>query len=78
MQLGDDGVEGVGVLAEGAQDVEGVDSVEITTFQRQGVNSTQALTDGFMKLGPLEIARLDNDPNFRENGVFTLDMRGGR
>lgn len=65
-------------LYAAAQDVEGVDSVEITTFQRQGVDSTEAIDNGFLKLGPLEIARLDNDPNFRENGIFTLDMRGGR
>ena len=65
-------------LYAAAQDVEGVDSVEITTFQRQGVTSIEAIDDGFLFLGPLEIARLDNDPNFRENGVFTLDMRGGR
>jgi len=29
-------------------------------------------------LGPFEIAQLDNDPNFPENGVLILDMRGGR
>lgn len=65
-------------LYAAAQEVEGVDSVEITTFQRQGVDSSEAIDNGFLKLGPLEIARLDNDPNFRENGLFTLDMRGGR
>jgi hypothetical protein len=31
-----------------------------------------------LKLGPLEIARLDNDPDFPENGSLALDMRGGR
>jgi hypothetical protein len=29
-------------------------------------------------LGPFEIAQLDNDPNFPENGVLVLDVRGGR
>ena len=29
--------------------------------------------DGFMALGRLEIARLDNDPNFPEHGVLRLD-----
>jgi predicted phage baseplate assembly protein len=65
-------------LYAAAQEVEGVDSVEITTFQRQGVISTAAIANGFLAVGPLEIARLDNDPNFPENGVFTLDLRGGR
>jgi len=31
-----------------------------------------------LPLGPLEIARLDNNPSFPENGKLTLDMRGGR
>jgi hypothetical protein len=31
-----------------------------------------------MKLGRLEIARLDNDPNFPEHGVLRLDLRGGK
>jgi hypothetical protein len=29
-------------------------------------------------LGPFEIAQLDNDPDFPENGVLRLAMRGGR
>jgi len=66
------------VLYAAAQNVDGVDSVQITKFQRQGVDSDLAIHNGQLDLGPLEIARLDNDPNFPENGVFTLDMRGGR
>jgi hypothetical protein len=31
-----------------------------------------------MPLGRLEIARLDNDPNFPEHGVLRLDLRGGK
>ena len=33
---------------------------------------------GVLALGPLEIARCDNDPNFPENGRIKLSMRGGR
>jgi len=33
---------------------------------------------GVLTLGPFQIARLDNDPNFPENGRLTLDIRGGR
>lgn len=29
-------------------------------------------------LGPFEVAQLDNDPNFPENGMLVLDVRGGR
>jgi hypothetical protein len=29
-------------------------------------------------LGPFEIAQLDNDPSFPENGLLLLDVRGGR
>jgi hypothetical protein len=65
-----------GLLAA-AQAVEGVDSVDITVFQRQGTPSTAALLSGRLELGRLEIARLDNDPDFPERGVFRLTMKGG-
>jgi hypothetical protein len=65
-------------LLAAAQEATGVDSVDITTFQRQGIDSTEAMDSGKLELGRLEIARLDNDPNFPERGLFKLDMRGGR
>jgi hypothetical protein len=65
-------------LYAAAQSVEGVDSVEITKFQRQGQPLTDALDSGKLELERLEIARLDNDPNFPERGVFRLTMKGGR
>lgn len=61
-----------------AQAVAGVASVEVKTFQRQGRPETSGLADGFLKLNRLEIARLDNDPNFLERGLFTLYLGGGR
>lgn len=61
-----------------AQQVAGVDSVEITKFQRQGIENQAALKSGKLELGRLEIARLDNDPNFPERGVFRLIMLGGK
>ncbi|MDQ3688353.1 MAG: putative baseplate assembly protein [Acidobacteriota bacterium] len=64
-------------LLAAAQGTPGVDSVDITKFQRQGVASNAALTSGKLELGRLEIARLDNDPNFPERGVFKLTMMGG-
>ena len=29
-------------------------------------------------MGPFEIAQLDNDPNYPEDGLLVLDVRGGR
>jgi len=56
-----------------AQEVTGVESVNITKFQRQGIDSDEALLAGSLTLGRLEIAQLDNDRNFPERGVFTLE-----
>jgi hypothetical protein len=65
-------------LYAAAQAVEGVASVNITAFQRQGLPETSGLTNGFLTMHRLEIARLDNDPNFQERGIFKLDLGGGR
>ena len=61
-----------------AQKVEGIRFVTIDKFQRLGVDSRQALDDGVLTIGRLEIARLDNDPNFAERGVLRLNLEGGR
>ncbi len=65
-------------LIAAAQAVEGVQSVAITTFQRQGTPDPQPLAAGKLELGRLEIARCANDPNFVERGVFTLTLGGGK
>lgn len=65
-------------LYAAAQAVPGVDSVLIPVFQRQGTPDRQARDDGKLTLGRLEIARLDNDPNFAERGVFRLNLEGGK
>ena len=65
-------------LYAAAQAVEGVDSIDITKFQRQRIPGNESLETGKLELGRLEIARLDNDPDFPEHGVFTLTMKGGR
>jgi hypothetical protein len=65
-------------LYAAAQAVAGVASVEIIVFQRQGLPQTSGLTNGFLAMNRLEIARLDNDPNFPERGLFKLDLGGGR
>ena len=53
-------------------------SGQITAFQRQGLPETSGLTGGFLMMNRLEIARLDNDPNFPEHGIFKLGLGGGR
>jgi hypothetical protein len=58
--------------------VPGVENVAVERLERYGRPSTRAIIDGVLQLGPLEVARLDNDPNQRENGRFELEMRGGR
>lgn len=65
-------------LIAAAQAVPGVASVEASVFGRLGDPSTNALQDGLLRLGRIEIARLDNDPNFPERGSFRLVMRGGK
>jgi len=65
-------------LYASAQAVDGVSSIQITTFQRQGIPDSVALNAGKLILGRLEIARLDNDPDFPEHGVFRLNLVGGK
>ncbi|HZT60601.1 MAG TPA: putative baseplate assembly protein, partial [Pyrinomonadaceae bacterium] len=61
-----------------AQSVEGVSSVVVTKFARQGVAGASALQTGKLEVGRLEIARLDNDPDFPDRGVLRLVLKGGR
>lgn len=65
-------------LYAAAQKTEGVRFVTIDTFQRLGIASRRALDDGVLAIGRLEVARLDNDPNFAERGVLRLTMEGGK
>ena len=58
--------------------VEGVDSALVTKFQRFGKVANHELEQGYIAMDRLEIARLDNDPNFRENGVLSLNIGGGK
>jgi hypothetical protein len=61
-----------------ARSVAGVTSVVATKFQPQGVNTSQYLTQGEIKLGALQVARMDNDPNYPDHGQLTLNMQGGK
>lgn len=70
-----------------AQAVQGVENVEVTRLERFEVGEpmpgAETVRDelpphGVLALAPFEIAQLDNDPSFPENGRLILDMRGGR
>ncbi len=65
-------------LYAAAQAVEGVASVHVTTFQRQGEPDLKGLQTGKLELSRLEIARCDNDPSFPEHGSFQLNLGGGK
>ena len=65
-------------LYEAAQSIPGVESVQITQFQRLHNDNNDALKAGKLTLDRLEIAQLNNDRNFRERGIFTLDLGGGK
>jgi hypothetical protein len=60
------------------EEVEGVDSAEVKIFKRFYELAGTELDDGVIPMDRLEVARLDNDPNFPENGVLRLNMLGGK
>jgi hypothetical protein len=65
-------------IVAAAAAVPGVRDVQVLTFERLGVSSRQAIDDGALPIGRLEIARLANDPSFPERGVLHLVLEGGR
>jgi hypothetical protein len=64
-------------LVAAAQGVDGVSSVEVTTFERQDQPDGAGLQAGVLVPQPLEFFVLDNDPNFPERGRFELSVGGG-
>ncbi|MDZ8188788.1 MAG: putative baseplate assembly protein [Nostoc sp. ChiSLP02] len=58
--------------------IPGVESVSVNKLERLFEGSNREIEAGFLPIGAWEIARLDNNPNFPENGKFTIDLRGGR
>jgi hypothetical protein len=65
-------------LYAAAQNVDGVASLQVTTFQRLGVPDPEPLEIGKLLLGKLEIATLDNDPTFPDRGIYRLTLGGGK
>jgi len=81
-----DGVYVSSLLAT-VQAIPGVQNVMVTELERFEISEPAPSADQpgeelpanwALLLGPFEIAQLDNDPNFPENGVLVLDVRGGR
>lgn len=65
-------------LYAAAHSTPGVASTHITKFKRRDSSDNSTADRGFLTFGRLEIARLDNDPNFAERGVFRLTVGGGK
>ncbi len=65
-------------IYEAVLGVPGVQSAVVKTFQRQDEDSPEALEEGKLILGRLEIARLENDPNYPDHGVLRIEMGGGQ
>ncbi|WP_229852700.1 putative baseplate assembly protein [Streptomyces albospinus] len=58
--------------------VPGVRSVAVTRLRRLFHEDQGELEAGVLRLGPLEIARCDNDPDRPENGRLVIELGGGR
>jgi len=65
-------------LVATALTVTGVESVRVTKLERLSEGDHGELDEGILKLGPLEVPQLDNDPNFPERGTLKITLRGGR
>ncbi|MFC7310408.1 putative baseplate assembly protein [Streptomyces monticola] len=58
--------------------VPGVESVQVTRLQRLFHEDRGEREDGVLRLGPLEIATCDNDPDRPENGLLEISLGGAR
>ena len=65
-------------LVAGAQGITGVETVRVTRLQRLYEAPNSEIENGVLPLGPLEVARLDNDRSLPEHGRLLLNIKGGR
>ena len=65
-------------IVSAAMAIEGVETVRVDALHRLNQPEASALETGRLTLRPGEVARLDNDPDFPENGQLKLDLGGGR
>jgi predicted phage baseplate assembly protein len=61
-----------------AQSVEGVESVRLDRFQRLAEPEPSTLENGVIPLGRLEVAQLENNPNYRDRGRLLVSAGGGQ
>jgi hypothetical protein len=61
-----------------AHAVTGVTAARVKRLQRQFEASNQEIENGVLPLGPFQIARLDNDPNWPDRGKLEINVAGGR
>ncbi|ALO67442.1 hypothetical protein AS189_14285 [Arthrobacter alpinus] len=67
----------VSAIVAAAAAVPGVESAVVFRLQRQGMRAGPELERGALAVGPLEIVRMDNSPNFPDHGKLTLTLGGG-
>ncbi|WP_327351812.1 putative baseplate assembly protein [Streptomyces sp. NBC_01304] len=65
-------------LVAAAAAVQGVSSVQVTRLRRLFHEDRSEREDGVLRLGPLEIATCDNDPDRPENGRLEITLGGAR
>ncbi|MFJ7905598.1 putative baseplate assembly protein [Kitasatospora sp. NPDC096204] len=65
-------------LVAAAAAVPGVVSAQVTRLRRQFGRDDGELADGLLRLGALEVAACDNDPDRPENGRLSIVIGGGR
>jgi predicted phage baseplate assembly protein len=58
--------------------IPGVQTVKVERLERLFEGEAGEIQNGVLPIGPLEVARLDNDPNRPENGVVSFTPEGGR
>jgi hypothetical protein len=56
--------------------VDGVRAVELKALRRRTGPSGDAARDGFLRVGPLEVPRVDADPVFPEFGELVVTAGG--
>jgi len=64
-------------IYKAAMAIDGVASVKILKFKRWGKADAGEKSAGELMPGPFEVLRLDNDPNFPENGKIEFNMQAG-
>jgi predicted phage baseplate assembly protein len=62
---------------QAAMSVDGVQSVQVIRFKRWGKAEAGEKEAGLITPGQFEVLRLDNDPNFPENGKIDFEMEAG-